>query len=391
MSTPADSIKVYVIDAGRKFFYLQWTDPKTGKRETRSSKCTKKRDAETARVRLEAELNQRIPKGDGSLLWKDFLVVYHDRETSSMDEATEKWHISKLHVYEKTMKPETLASLDSVEISRYIAKLRGLGRAEDTIRGHIIAIRCALEWAVGQGHLATLPILPEAKLRTSRGRKVKGRDLTFWEFVKMLRAVSLVVTPPQVASWRHLLIGLWISGLRLAEAAELSWDDPIAPRVSLKEKYPVIEIDAEDDKGRTTTSLPITDDFERFLLRTPESERHGHVFNPLGERGHPINNETNLSRTISEIGEKAGIVVDHRRGKFASAQDLRRTFGTRWAPRVYPVVLQKLMRHKDIKTTTTYYANLDAQKISAEVRKSKGGKNHSTFDSTPPDDSSKES
>ena len=47
-----------------------------------------------------------------------------------------------------------------------------------------------------------------------------------------------------------------------------------------------------------------------------------------------------IGRIISEIGKRAGVVVRKAEGKFASAHDLRRSFGTRWAPRVKPATLQ---------------------------------------------------
>ncbi len=53
--------------------------------------------------------------------------------------------------------------------------------------------------------------------------------------------------------------------------------------------------------------------------------------------------------------------------KFASAHDLRRSFGTRWAKRVMPAVLQKLMRHSAIETTLRYYADLDVDDLAADL------------------------
>jgi len=57
-----------------------------------------------------------------------------------------------------------------------------------------------------------------------------------------------------------------------------------------------------------------------------------------------------IGEFIVDVGELAGVVVDAdpRTGvptKYASAYDLRRAFGYRWAKRVMPAVLQKLMRH----------------------------------------------
>ena len=36
---------------------------------------------------------------------------------------------------------------------------------------------------------------------------------------------------------------------------------------------------------------------------------------------------------------------------------------TRWAKKVMPAVLQRLMRHADIQTTMSYYVNIDATDI----------------------------
>ena len=56
---------------------------------------------------------------------------------------------------------------------------------------------------------------------------------------------------------------------------------------------------------------------------------------------------------VSDIGKAAGVKVSESGGKvkYASAHDLRRSFGERWASRVMPNVLQELMRHENIQTT----------------------------------------
>ena len=65
------------------------------------------------------------------------------------------------------------------------------------------------------------------------------------------------------------------------------------------------------------------------------------------------------------MGERAGIKVmtDARTGKVkhASAHDLRRSFGERWASRVMPQTLMVLMRHESIETTLRYYVGRNAE------------------------------
>ena len=81
--------------------------------------------------------------------------------------------------------------------------------------------------------------------------------------------------------------------------------------------------------------------------------------------------------TAANIGKRAGVVVNKAEGKYASAHDLRRSFGTRWAGRVKPATLQLLMRHKSIETTLKYYVAQDADDVADELwkgykRRSKG-------------------
>jgi integrase len=70
---------------------------------------------------------------------------------------------------------------------------------------------------------------------------------------------------------------------------------------------------------------------------------------------------------VSKIGKTAGVrlLVDPKnpqRMKVASAHDLRRAFGGRWAARVMPAVLKELMRHKSIETTIRYHAGTNAKR-----------------------------
>jgi hypothetical protein len=48
--------------------------------------------------------------------------------------------------------------------------------------------------------------------------------------------------------------------------------------------------------------------------------------------------------------------------KYASAHDLRRAFGERWAARLMPAQLKELMRHESIETTLRFYVGTDAQR-----------------------------
>jgi integrase len=70
-----------------------------------------------------------------------------------------------------------------------------------------------------------------------------------------------------------------------------------------------------------------------------------------------------VSKTVSSIGAKAKVRVDVK--KTASAHDLRRAFGERWAARLMPAQLMELMRHETIETTLSYYVGRNAERTAA--------------------------
>jgi integrase len=175
----------------------------------------------------------------------------------------------------------------------------------------------------------------------------------------MLKAVP-EVRSDDAPNWKRYLSGLWLSGLRRAESLILSWEYDAPISVDLTGRHPRFCIWAEGQKRNEDEMLPMTPDFAEWLLRTPEDERTGLVF-PL-----PVNADA-AGRVVSKIGRKAKVVVDKAAGKFATTHDLRRSFGTRWASRVKPATLQKLMRHADIKTTMEFYVDQDADDIADEL------------------------
>jgi integrase len=149
----------------------------------------------------------------------------------------------------------------------------------------------------------------------------------------------------------------------------LSWDEDSPIMVDLTGRRPRLRIYAEAEKGHQDRLLPMTPDFAKFLLQTPRAERTGLVFEIVGHYTHAQMTPPRIGRIISEIGKKANVVVRKSEGKFASAHDLRRSFGTRWAPKVKPATLQLLMRHRSIETTLKYYVAQDADEIADELWK----------------------
>jgi len=410
-----DRITVSVVEfSDRKHYQLQWKDPITGRKRTQSSgieRTGRQRDRDKAAKKAGA-LREKLESGQcvtpTRIKWDAFRERYEREHLASLAEGTRGKVSSVLNTLERVLNPSHLRSITAERLSHYQAVLREKGRSENTIAGHVSHIRAALGWAADLGLLPKVPKLKRPR-RAKSGKMMKGRAISGEEFERLLDAVAAGLMaqskrthkkkpgqkrkPPQkrtrpkrarkappaevVAAWKQYLRGLWFSGLRLGESLELSWDDSAGLWVDLSGKFPVMRIRAESEKGHEDRMLAICPDFAAFLTSIPESERSGRVFKLPCRRGDDRQLDMQyVSAIVSQIGREARVVVDRDprtdKPKFASAHDLRRSFGERWARKVMPVVLQELMRHESIETTLKFYVRSNAELTAQAVWESCG-------------------
>jgi integrase len=367
-----EAIKVSVVEFGdRKHFQLQYKDPITGRKKTKSSGVVKsdlKRDrtaAEREAAKWEAELREGRYHAPNRITWEEFRDRYETEKLPSLADGTADRAGAALNWVETILNPSKLADLTEERLSHFQAKMRDAGLKEATIAGNLAHLRSALKWDKSMKMLHTIPTVQMPK-RAKGSRMMKGRPITTEEFERMIKAAA-TIRPRDTESWQRLLTGLWLSGLRLSEALKLSWNGDGELAIDLTGKHPRMRIWADHEKGHQDRLLPITPDFAEWLLKTPEAKRTGPVLALNGLlNGEPITDKR-VSRIISEIGEKAAVVVSKADGKFASAHDLRRAYGTRWSKKVMPAVLKRLMRHSSIETTMKYYVEQEADDVAADL------------------------
>jgi integrase len=348
----SNELTVLVTKFSDRIFWLMYFDcPLSGKRFMRSTKQTTEREARKAAAKWEAELNEGRYKPKSKVGWSDFRELFLSKHLTDAPAGTYNSYTSALNAFERVCRPSRLTDVTAAVVAHAAAEWRKAELSNETIAAYLRHLKAALNWAVKEELLISAPRITMPK--RSKGQKLmKGRPITTEEFERMLAKAPDEPT-------RRLLRGLWLSGLRLGEALNLSWDDPNKITVELDGKRPMLRIYAHHKKGGRDTLLPITPDFAEFLLQTPREERRGDVF-----RGGHV---TSVSKEISAIGEAAGIIVDKASGKYASAHDLRRAFGVRWALRVMPAVLKEMMRHSDIGTTMKYYAGISADTMADTI------------------------
>jgi integrase len=338
-----------------RYWVIRYEDPDSGHTRQKSTATAKKKEAERILGEFRADLLNKRYHGPNNVGWAAFRDKYEAEVLSGLAKGTMHKVDTVFDAIEEVLHPQKLSDLTAARISKFVAEIRDGERSESTIAGYLAHLRAALSWAVNMGMLPAVPKIQKLK-RAKVYKKSKGRAPTEEEFKKILKIVPSVVGEESATSWRHFLEGLWWSGLRLSEALQLSWDRYEKLRVDFHSGQPLLKIPAELEKGHQDRLLPIAPEFVEFLLKTPTERRKG----PKAQRvcGDRMRLDS-VSKVISEIGEKAKVVVHvdarTKKAKYASAHDFRRAFGDRWALRVMPPILMQLMRHESIDTTMRFY------------------------------------
>lgn len=316
-----------------------------------------------------------------NITWVAFIARYSDEHLDSLAQSSSLRYRTVLNSVAAFGAPPNLAEIDASFISKFQSHLRDTKIRETTISSHLNHLRAILNWGVSLKLLAELPAFPRVQRVRKGGRRkpMKGRPITPQEFQTLLNHVKdeIATGDESVGRWKRFIEGLYWSGLRLEEGLELHWDRLDKMRVDLDGgKFPVLRILSETEKGKQDRTYPIAPEFAELLRKTPQSERTGYVF-PLVARFNRKTRESQqvgmsyASAKLIAIGKAAKIVtyIDPKTGEphHAGAHDLRRAFGTRWARRVLPQILQQMMRHESIDTTQRYYVDLEADDVAGDI------------------------
>lgn len=363
MNSSEIEVSVYKV-ADRANLLMRYTDPRTARRVARSTGTNNRRQAERKAAKWEAELRAGKYRKPLDSLWADFRERYERQVAAEQALGTLNKIVAVFNALEAALSPNRVRDLDAdalIDLKQQWLE----SRTANTVSGYLAHVRSALATAVEWGILPRIPKFP--KIRRGKGAKLmRGRPVTPEEFEQMLAATAQVVGAEAAPSWQFVLRGFWTSGLRLSETCDLYWDGLRGHCVDLTGKHPMFVIRGALEKGKRDRRLAMAPEFAELLLTVPSAARHGRVFAPQARRaGSTPPKMHRVGEVIAEIGEAAGICVDADPAtgapiKFASAHDLRRAFGGRWAARVMPAVLQTLMRHASIQTTMQYYVAFEA-------------------------------
>jgi integrase len=327
----------------RPTLQLQWIDPVTNRRRTRSTETCDEDGAEEQRKDLEYELNHGLYQEATRMTWETFRQLFEEEYFPNCRPWTCKKFSTVFDHFEKVCKPAQLRSISERTVSSFAAGLRKLsGRRPgttmepSTVQVYLDFFHTVLAWAEQQKLIPEVPKFPTVKVPRKDPQPVPSES-----FERLLDKAA-----GDLQMRAYLLCG-WLAGLRLAEALALEWEE--------SEEVPYLDLDrdriilpAKFVKAVKPQWLPLDSVLREALLLLP---RHGRkVFRFTDRGGRPLA-ELAVSHRVVNLARQAGVKLTMR--------TLRKGFGCYYASRVPAQVLQKLMRHADIKTTMAYYANVD--------------------------------
>ncbi len=142
-------IKVTVVKFGdRPTLQLQWRDPNTGKKKTKSAETSNEREAERKAGEHEKKLRAGTYRGACRTTWTDFWERYEDEYLSRLAPGTLKKSLTVRSMLVKILAPERITDLTTARLSYFQSQMRKRGRTEQTITGYLAHLRAALQWGV---------------------------------------------------------------------------------------------------------------------------------------------------------------------------------------------------------------------------------------------------
>src|SRR5262245_12553165 len=152
----------------RASLMLQWIDPDTGRRKSKSANTADEKEAEQARADLEYELNHGLLSEPSKMPWEAFRDLYEDEKLAGVREATRKKAGYVFDAFADLAHPRTLGAVCERTISKYSVALREKGYKPATIQGHLAYLRAALRWAADQRLIPAAPKVAMPKVPKKR-------------------------------------------------------------------------------------------------------------------------------------------------------------------------------------------------------------------------------
>jgi integrase len=195
---------------------LQWLDPDTGRRKSKSAKTADPEKAEEDRCDLESDLNNGRYAEASRMSWAGFRELFEAEYLPNARPRTRAEFRHTLDSFERLCNPQTLKTINERKVSAFAAALwkepgrkkGNTGMMASTVKIRLQVLHTVLTWAAKQKLIKSCPEFPKIKVPKKRPQPVPA------ESVEKLLAKADATT-------RVFLQCGWLAGMRLAEAYAL--------------------------------------------------------------------------------------------------------------------------------------------------------------------------
>jgi integrase len=216
------------------------------------------------------------------------------RKSSKATKARYKGHADAFLAWlgdDRRKKP--LESVTPQHVRKWQESLQDAGRAGKTVLSYVKDINAIYRAAIREGITSSNPCataIADTDTNDSQERKPFTLD----------EVTALIAAAPS-EEWRGLILVAAFTGLRLGDAARLSWES-----VDLQKKM-IVLIPSKTKRKKREVQIPIQEDLLAYFLATPVADDSpaAKVFPTLAKT--PINTGTGLSSTFVSIMKAAGV------------------------------------------------------------------------------------
>jgi integrase len=284
-----------------------------------------KRDACNA---LRALLGKATEKPVLTMTFADLFEKFAEVRLPTMKKTTASYYekISRGPIT-KAFGPREIGSISRFDIESFLMQ-QSKKYSWNSLHGMKITLSQVFSWAVACDWLEKNPVHKVKLPRVCGGRTIKRRVLTTDEVISIIRGLH--------EPYATLVLFLYVTGLRIGEAAAIKWSDFEGDRLRIQRRIS----DGDIDSVKTRSSerlLPIP---EALLARMKKLGEGEWVFRATN--GSPVNQRNALKRyvrpRIKELGIEIGGWHDFRHSLSTS---LRRDHG------VHPKVVAGILGHSD--------------------------------------------
>lgn len=332
---------VIKFDTASKMYYIEYYDIKTGKRKR--PRISRRKDIATKKANDVLKEMMDAYMGINQLEFSDIDLeelekLYFQSITGRLAPSTIRRYRSFADNYIKFLKvnfPTVKSATDvkDIYIEEFLSQCQKAGVKPKTLNNQLFHIKTLYRFAIKKGFIQSSPIESIARFRDPK----QYRKPEFWtrgEIKDILNAVRL--------EWRNQFEFLYVTGLRIGEMINLSWED-----VNIASTMPTMTIQSKGDweaKTKGIKVIPLNKRAIELIRVQTHSPNHDKIFK--GPRGGKIKYD-DMHHRLDEALQKLGLNGHLHKFRHSFASHLSEEGKSLQS-------IKELLGHKNIEQTIVY-------------------------------------